>query len=734
MGRPSPGRSVAAQEVMVSSQSWEGKPALPGRPFPLGATLTHEGVNFSVFSEFGETALVCVFDEAGRETERYELLGHAGHLFYGLVPGLKAGARYGLRLTGPYAPARGMRFNPFKLLLDPYARALVGEVDYHGAIFGHHAQDKETLLDPRDDAASVPKALVVEDDFDWGDDRRPETPWSDTLIYELHVRGFSLRNPHVPEALRGTYAGLAHPASIEHLHGLGVTAVELLPVHSKLTEGFLRDKGLSDYWGYNALAYFAPERSYSSAHEPGAEVNEFKAMVKALHAAGIEVILDVVFNHTGEGNHMGPTLSFRGLDNYSYYHHDTKDKRYTLQFSGCGNSLNLGSAYPLRLVTDCLRYWAAEMHVDGFRFDLATALGRHWPTFEFDTGAAFFRAVHQDPLLCTLKLIAEPWDLGSRGYQMGNFPVLWSEWNAPFRDASRRFWRGDRLPPREIAYRLLGSPDVFRRSGRCARASINFVTCHDGFTLRDVLSYQEKHNQANGEGNHDGSDQDHSWNNGVEGETSDPGVRGRRELHQRNLLTTLLVARGVPMLLAGDEWGRTQGGNNNAYCQDNPISWLDWENGQQELRAFCARLARLRRTEGALRQDSFHRGEFLGDPRARDVAFFLPDGREMVGKDWEQPILQSLGCLFGGEEVRAEQRRPSPAGRSVLVLLNAGGEDVRFRLPGRQWGEDWQVAVDTTTAEAPPAVPLAAGSELTCRAHSMMVLRRPAATSEGGPP
>lgn len=709
----------------MSSQAWDGKPALPGRPFPLGATLTDDGVNFAVFSESGDSALVCLFDETGRETERYELLGRAAHVFYGHVPGLKAGARYGLRMTGPYAPTRGMRFNPFKLLVDPYARALVGDVDFRGPIFGYHPHDKETLIDPRDDGAFVPKALVVAHDFNWGDDRRPDTPWTDTIIYELHVRGFSMRNPRVPEPLRGTYAGLAHPASIEYLLKLGVTAVELLPVHSKMNDGILRGRGLSDYWGYDALAYFAPERGYASRHEPGAEVDEFKAMVKALHAAGIEVILDVVFNHTGEGNQMGPSVSFRGLDNYSYYHHDTKDKRYALQFTGCGNSLNLGSAYPLRLVTDCLRYWAADMHVDGFRFDLAATLGRHWPDFDFDTGAPFFRAVHQDPLLSTLKLIAEPWDLGPHGYQMGNFPVLWSEWNAPFRDGARRFWRGDRLPSREIAYRLLGSPDVFRRSGRCARASINFVTCHDGFTLRDLVSYENKHNEANGEGNHDGSDQNHSWNNGVEGDSSDPGIVARRELHQRNLLTTLLVARGVPMLLAGDETGRTQRGNNNAYCQDNEISWIDWEHGQNGLRDFCARLIRLRKSEGALRQDRFHRGEFLADLRARDVTFFHPDGREMVGKDWEQPILQALACLLGGDEVREPQRRPSPPGRSVLVLLNASPEVVVFRLPAKELADEWQLVVDTTTPHEPPTTRLMAGVELSCAAHAMMVLRRP---------
>ncbi len=549
----------------------------PGKPYPRGATFDGTGVNFAVFSQVATRVEVCIFDpqNPSKELERFDLPAMTDDVWHGYVPGLEPGTLYGLRVHGPYEPQKGQRCNPYKLLVDPYAKALHGEVDWSQPVFGYTlGNDKQDLMrDERDSAAGVPKSVVVGDTFDWGNERRPDVPWRKTVIYEAHVKGLTMRHPKVPEHQRGTYAGLAHPAVIEHLLKLGVTAVELLPIHEFADDSFLGEKGLSNFWGYNTLCYFAPEQRYASRQTPGAVVNEFKAMVKALHSAGIEVLLDVVYNHSCEGNHLGPTLSLKGIDNASYYWL-MPEARYFLDFTGCGNSINASNPQAARLIVDSLRYWVEEMHVDGFRFDLATTLGRD--RHGYDTRAAFFQIIHQDPVLSRVKLISEPWDVGDFGYQVGNFPVLWSEWNGKYRDTIRRYWKGDDRQAAEIGYRLTGSSDLYALSGRKPTASVNFVTAHDGFTLNDLVSYNDKHNEANGEDNRDGHSNNHSWNHGVEGPTDDPEIRGLRERQKRNLLGTVLLSQGTPMVLAGDELGRTQKGNNNTYCQDNELNWIDW--------------------------------------------------------------------------------------------------------------------------------------------------------------
>jgi isoamylase len=705
---------------------------LPGSPFPLGATLTEKGVNFAVFSEHGQHAFVCLFDpeDPAHEIARYELFERTAQVFHGLIPDIKVGALYGFRVDGPFLPKEGQRFNVNKLLIDPYARALHGGIDFKGPIYGYPVNDAETDLafSEEDDAAFVPKSVVLGDGFDWGEDRRPNVAWNDTIIYEAHVRGLTMRHPEVPEEIRGTYEAVGHPAIVSHLHRLGITAIELLPVHAKLVDGYMIDKGLTNYWGYSTLNFFAPEQSYARAKTPGAQVAEFKTMVKKLHAAGIEVILDVVYNHTGEGNQRGPTLSFRGLDNMGYYHHSPADRRYAMEFTGCGNSFNLGAVYTMKLVLDSLRYWATEMHVDGFRFDLATTLGRMWPTFAFDKNAAFFQAVHQDPVLSSLKLIAEPWDTGENGVQLGGFPVLWSEWNGAYRDAVRRFWKGDESQAGELGYRLTGSADIFQPGGRRPHASINFITSHDGFTLHDLVTYDGKHNEANQDDNHDGSDDNRSWNHGVEGETDDPQVNELRDRTKRNFLSTLFLSRGVPMLMAGDEMGRTQGGNNNAYCQDDEISWVDWnlDDRRRALLDFTARLTRLRRREGVLREDYFFRGDRIWDSRLKDLAFFRPDGTEMPADDWQVPFVRSLTYLLGGDTlVVPDKAGRRPIGNTLLVLLNAHHEDITFALPRLDWGHEWEVVVDTSVAVAPVAAKLPGEAQLPLRGRSLMVLRRP---------
>jgi isoamylase len=728
-----------AQSDQLAEREVETAPAVriqPGHPFPLGANVQEDGVNFAVFSQHGTRAYVCLYDrrDPSREIARHELWERTAHVFHGFVPGLKPGALYGFRVDGPFEPSRGHRFNVNKLLIDPYARAINGEVDWKGPVFGYPLghEDKDLAFDERDDAAAVPKAVVLSDAYDWGDDRRPDVAWSDTIIYELHVRGFTMRHPGVPEQLRGTYAGLGHPAAIEHLRKLGVTTVELLPVHEAVDDAFLSDKGLRNYWGYSTIGFFAPEQRYGHSRQTGGHVAEFKQMVKAMHAAGLEVILDVVYNHTGEGNQLGPTLSFRGLDNASYYHLSPEDLRYPMEFTGCGNSLNLGSLYTVRFVMDSLRYWATEMHVDGFRFDLCTTLGRTWPDFAYRPWADFFQAVHQDPVLSRLKLIAEPWDTGPDGYQVGNFPILWSEWNGRYRDAVRRFWRGDENQAGEMGYRLTGSADLYHGGGRRQHASINFVTAHDGFTLHDLVTYEHKHNEANGEDNRDGSDDNISANHGIEGETDNPEIISVRERQKRNLLSTLLLSLGVPMLVAGDEMGRTQRGNNNGYCQDNEISWVDWDldDRRKALLRFTTALIALRRDSGTLRRDHWIRGEHLWDSRLKDLAWFRPDGTEMPADDWQTPFVRSLGYLLGGDAlVVPDEHGRRLIGDTLLVLLNAHDGEMTFTLPKIDWGESWETVVDTGQERDPLRVRTPAGGRITLKPRSLAVLRRPAPES-----
>jgi isoamylase len=712
---------------------------LPGVPFPLGATLGDKGVNFAVYSERGTRAFVCLFDadQPARELARYQLVERTAHVFHGFIPGLTAGTLYGFRIDGAFVPKEGQRFNVNKLLIDPYARALHGQVNFKGPIYGYPigASAADLAFSTDDDAPYVPKSVVLGDTFDWGDDRAPGVTWSNTVIYEAHVRGLTMRHPDIPPEFRGTYAGLGHPALVAHLKKIGITAVELMPVHAKLVDGYLTDRGLSNYWGYSPLGYFAPEQSYAHAKTPGGQVAEFKGMVKALHAAGIEVILDVVYNHTGEGNQLGPTLSLRGLENVSYYHHSTKDARYLMEFTGCGNSLNLGALYTMKLVLDSLRYWAASMHVDGFRFDLAPVLGRMWPTFAFDENATFFQAVHQDPILSRLKLISEPWDPSTGGQQLGNFPVLWSEWNAAFRDTVRGFWKGDAGKVGQLAYRLTGSADIFQAGGRRPHASINFVTAHDGFTLHDLVAYDKKHNEANQEDNRDGVDDNLSWNHGAEGDTEDKAINDLRERSKRNMLATMFLARGVPMLSAGDEMGRTQRGNNNAYCQDNELSWVDWQltDSRKALLEFTARMAKLRRAEGVLREDWFFQGDHIWDSRFKDLTFFRTDGKEMGEADWKNQETRSFAYLLGGDALVVPDRvGHRPVGDTLLMMLNAHHEEVVFHLPEVGSARGWDLVADSGSPEAQSR--RIAEGKLPVMARSVVILRLRAQTqAKAGP-
>jgi isoamylase len=708
---------------------------LPGTPFPLGATVVEGGTNFALFSEHAQHVYVCLFEEGdpGREIARHELLERTAHVFHGMLPGIGVGALYGFRVEGPFAPSEGHRFNVNKLLIDPYARALHGDLDFKGPIYGYPlgATEGDLGFSHEDDAWAKPKSVVLDDAFDWGDDRRLRIPWNDTLIYEAHVRGLTMRHPDVPENLRGTYEAITHPAIIWHLKQLGVTAIEFLPVQAKLVDGYLVERGLTNYWGYSTMGYFAPEQRYARAGAlPGSQVAEFKAMVKNLHAAGIEVILDVVFNHTGEGNQNGPTLSFRGLDDLAFYHHSPEDTRFYMDFTGCGNSLNLGSTYVLKMVLDSLRYWADVMHVDGFRFDEATTLGRMGPSFVFDRNAPFFQAVHQDPLLSQLKLIAEPWDTGEGGQQLGAFPVLWSEWNVSYRDTVRSFWKGDENQAGSLGHRTTGSADIFQSGGRRPHASINFVTCHDGFTLHDLVTYEHKHNEANREDGRDGLDENHSCNYGTEGETENQGINDLRDRTKRNILTTLFLSRGVPMLTAGDEMGRTQGGNNNAYCHDNEVSWVDWnlDERRRALLDFVKRLSRLRHDEGVVREDHFLRGDHIWDSRLKDLAFFHPDGTEIVADDWPQAAhVRSFAYLLGGEAlVVPDKAGRRPLGSTLLMLLNAHHEAIDFTLPDVTSGLDWEIVVDTSLATPPGTSKLRHDAQVRVAERSMMVLRHPA--------
>jgi len=707
----------------------------PGRPNPRGATFDGQGVNFAIWSQVATRVEVCLYDSTDptRETERLDLNETTGHVFHGYVPGLGPGQLYGLRVHGPYAPERGHRCNASKLLVDPYAKATWGEVDWSHPVLGYRpaqspqnqeAEQADLTIDQRDSAGGVPRSVVVDDAFDWGDDHPPETPWRETIIYETHIRGFTKLHPEVPETLRGTYAGLGHPAAIGHLTRLGVTAVELLPVHEFADDGFLEDRSLRNYWGYSTLSFFAPEQRYLSAGPPGAQVAEFKAMVKALHTAGIEVILDVVYNHTCEGNHLGPTLSLRGIDNASYYWL-MPEPRYYLDFTGTGNSINASHPEAARLIVDSLRYWVREMHVDGFRFDLATTLGRIG-SGGFSPEAPIFQIIAQDPVLSRVKLCAEPWDVGLGGYQAGNFPAPFAEWNGKFRDAIRRYWKGDDNLASEVGYRLAGSADLFQGGRRQPQASINFITAHDGFTLHDLVSYGGKHNEANGERNQDGADDNQSWNHGAEGETDDPEIIALRDRQQRNLLATLLLSQGVPMLLGGDEMGRTQRGNNNAYCQDNELSWYDWrlDDRRRLLLDFTRRLIALRRRHPILQQRRFFVGDFIWESQAKDLAWLRPDGNEMTPHDWQKPWISALAFALGGDAIpMLDEHGKRLVDDGLLVLMNPHYEPIRFKLPAEEEGGGWLLELDTAQPDKPRDTACAGEYEVAPRA--LVVLRQP---------
>jgi isoamylase len=673
----------------------------PGQPYPLGATWDGLGVNFAIFSEHATGVELCLFDspDARAETTRVALPEQTDMVWHGYFPDLRPGQLYGFRVHGPYDPSAGHRFNPHKLVLDPYAKSFGRTVRWDDALFGYRIGDpaEDLSFDERDSAPFAPLAAVIDGAFTWGPDVPPRTPWHETLIYELHVKGFTMLHPDVPEPVRGTYAGLASEAAIAHLTRFGVTAVELMPVHHRAYDRHLVERGLSNYWGYNTLGFFAPDLRFGAACVPLEVVREFKIMVRALHAAGIEVILDVVYNHTAEGNQLGPTLSLRGVDNAAYYRLSPADARYYEDFTGCGNTLNMIHPRVLQLLMDSLRYWVLDMHVDGFRFDLASALARE--LYEVDRLSAFFDVIHQDPIISQVKLIAEPWDLGAGGYQVGNFPVLWTEWNGKFRDCVRRFWRGDGGQVSELATRMVGSSDLYEHSGRRPYASINFVTAHDGFTLQDLVSYDGKHNEANGDNNADGEHENHSWNCGVEGPTDDPAISALRERQKRNFMTTLLLSQGVAMIRAGDELGHTQRGNNNAYCQDNEISWLAWDldDRRRDFLEFCCYVTRLWRQHPIFRRRQFFQGRRTRAAEVKDVTWFEPNGREMTDRAWDADFVRCLMVRLNGDtfdEVDARGRRSTDD--SFLLLLNAAGHPVTFTLPPPAAGLVWRAVLDTS--------------------------------------
>ncbi|PYL78973.1 MAG: glycogen debranching enzyme GlgX [Verrucomicrobia bacterium] len=690
-----------------------------GYPYPLGATWLGNGVNFALFSEHATSVDLCLFDsmEAPEENVRIPVTEHTDQVWHIFLPEVRPGQLYGYRVSGPYEPEIGIRFNSSKLLLDPYAKAIAGRVEWGDEMFGYVVGgEKEDLTrDFRDDAWGMPKAVVIDNAFNWEDDRKLGRPLAESIIYEVHVKGFTKLCPGVPPELCGTYAALGSTWAIDYLKRLGVTAIELLPVHAHIDDKALVDRGLTNYWGYNTIGFFAPEANYSSSGDRGEQVNEFKMMVRNLHAAGIEVILDVVYNHTAEGNHLGPTLAFRGIDNIASYRLQTENPRFYLDFTGTGNTFNLLHPRTLQLVMDSLRYWVLEMHVDGFRFDLATTLARD--ANGVNKLHAFFEIIHQDPVLSQVKLIAEPWDVGEGGYQVGNFPVLWAEWNGKYRDAMRSFWKGDEGKIGEVAYRLTGSPDLYQYSGKRPYASINFVTSHDGFTLIDLVSYNEKHNEANGEKNHDGDNNNHSWNHGVEGPSDDQEISALRERQRRNFLTTLFISQGVPMLLGGDEFGRTQNGNNNAYCQDNEVSWFNWEKRDEKQNAlfeFTRRLIQLRHQHPVFRRPKFFQGRRIRGSEIKDVMWFNPGGNEMSEEDWSLPFARCLGMMLSGDTIDVLNFQGDPIrDDTFLFLINAHYETISFLLPGQEHIE-WQLLIDTASESGFLAEPksFASGEEL----------------------
>jgi isoamylase len=697
----------------------------PGTPYPLGATFDGAGTNFAVFSETASRVELCLFDSRGRET-RVDLPEVDAFVWHGYLPRVTPGQRYGFRAHGPYEPQAGHRCNPAKLLLDPYAKAVDGQIDWDESLFNY----KFAYPDDRNDLDSAPhmmKSVVINPYFDWQNDRHPRTPYHETVIYEAHVKGLTISHPKIPREIRGTYAGLGHPVMIDHLRKLGVTAVELMPVHQFVQDHHLQQRGLANYWGYNTIGFFAPHNAYSSTGQAGEQVLEFKSMVRSLHDAGIEVILDVVYNHTAEGNHLGPTLCFRGLDNAAYYRLVDGDPRHYYDTTGTGNTLLMRHPHVLQLIMDSLRYWVIDMHVDGFRFDLASTLARQF--HEVDRLSAFFDLVQQDPVVSQVKLIAEPWDVGDGGYQVGNFPPLWTEWNGKYRDTVRDFWRGEPATLGEFASRLTGSSDLYKHDGRRPLASINFVTAHDGFTLNDLVSYNEKHNEANGEGGADGESHNRSWNCGVEGPTDDLDVVALREKQKRNFLTTLFLSQGVPMLLHGDEMGRTQGGNNNVYCQDNEIAYVDWSDIRENwtLLEFTQRLTKLRREHPVFRRRRFFQGRSVRG-RARgpsDIAWLTPAGKEMSDKDWWEGHPRYLSVFLNGAMItEPDTRGQRVVDDSFLLLINASAEDIAFTMPGKSYAASWEIEVDTAAPALVDRPTVKFGQQTDVEARSIVVLRR----------
>jgi isoamylase len=695
----------------------------PGTPYPLGATYDGSGTNFALFSEVAERVELCLFDTDGNE-QRIELPEVDGFVWHAFLPGVEPGQRYGYRVHGPHDPARGLRCNPNKLLLDPYAKAIDGTIAWDESLFGYHFGDPDSF-NQADSAEHMPKCVVINPYFDWGVDRPPRRPYADSVIYEAHVKGMTQLHPDIPDTLRGTYAGMAHPVMIDHLKSLGVTAVELMPVHHFVNDSFLVDKGLANYWGYNTIAFFAPDHKYTSSTSPGGQVQEFKTMVRALHEAGIEVILDVVYNHTGEGNHLGPTLSFRGIDNAAYYRLVDDSPQHYMDYTGTGNTLNVRQPHTLQLIMDSLRYWVTEMHVDGFRFDLAATLAREF--YDVDRLSSFFEIVQQDPVVSQVKLIAEPWDVGPGGYQVGNFPPQWTEWNGKYRDTVRDFWRGEPATIGEFAARITGSADLYETSGRRPVASINFVTAHDGFTLLDLVSYNEKHNEANQDDNRDGESHNRSWNCGVEGATDDEGVLQLRAQQRRNFIATMFVSQGVPMICHGDELGRTQQGNNNGYCQDNELTWIDWSKVDTDMLVFTQQMAAMRHEHPIFRRRRF----FDGRPVRRgaglpDLEWFTPDGSQMTEEDWDSGFGRSIAVFLNGQGITDRgDRGERVVDDSFYLAFSAHDEAIDFFLPGAEYGAVWEIVIDTLNGvdEDEPSL-VEAGGTVAVGPRAIVVLRR----------
>ncbi len=698
----------------------------PGQPYPLGATWDGKGVNFALFSENATAVEICLFNHEDDAEESYRMFlpEHSHQVWHGYVPDINPGQLYGFRVHGPYEPENGHRYNANKLLIDPYAKAISGVINWHHSLFGYdfNAEHADLSFSEENGAAYIPKAVVIDPTYDWEGDKLPRTSYHNSIIYELHVKGFTMRHPDIPEQIRGSYAALGHPVTIQYLKDLGITAVELMPVHQFVNDHHLQEKGLSNFWGYNTIGFFAPDVRYGSNPYRGAHVQEFKDMVKALHKAGIEVILDVVYNHTAEGNEMGPTLSFKGIDNATYYRLVEDNKRYYMDYTGTGNTLNANLPAVLKLMMDSLRYWVLEMHVDGFRFDLAPTLARE--LHEVDRLSAFFDIIHQDPVISQVKLIAEPWDIGEGGYQVGNFPPGWAEWNGKYRDCIRDYWRGADSMLGEFAQRFTGSPDLYQDDNRRPTASINFLTAHDGFTLHDLVSYNEKHNEANGENNQDGEDHNRSWNCGVEGPTDDQGVIDLRNKQKRNFLATLFLSQGVPMLVAGDEFGKTQHGNNNAYCQDNEISWIDWENIDEELLDYTRRLISITKNHPSFRRRRWFQGQPIKGSSVNDIAWFLPEGGLMEEHNWNEDFAKSLGVFLNGMGLHSVGLKGEKViDYSFYVIFNAYHDNLDFRLPGPEYADEWIQVLNTASGWKESEEVFAASSVVSVAGRSVVLLR-----------